>query len=349
MRPGPVFVVPEQRAPSGGATYNAEVVAALRSRGVDAVTRVVPGGWPDADRIGHEALTAALAEIPRDRSIVLDGLVGSVCATEIRAARARGASIALLVHLPLPAETGLSDDDRRRLAAAEAEAVAAASTVLATSHWAADSVGDRYERAVTPVLPGAVRRPLAEGSDPPRLLMLGSLTTRKNHLVVLRALADLTDLPWSLDLVGPDGDATPPIRSMLENEAVPRDRVQVSGALTGTALEEVWHRTDLLLLPSLAETFGLVVTEALAHGLPAMVSAGTGAVEALSGGRTDDPPGCSLDPRDPLGWASALREWLTDDALRRRWSTAARERRAALRTWDDAAIDLLRTLDTVAR
>ena len=55
------------------------------------------------------------------------------------------------------------------------------------------------------------------------------------------------------------------------------------GPLEGAALARQWARTDLLLLPSTTETYGMVVTEALAHGVPAVVAAGTGAVEALDG------------------------------------------------------------------
>ena len=55
------------------------------------------------------------------------------------------------------------------------------------------------------------------------------------------------------------------------------------GALTGARLDAVWAATDLLLLTSASETFGMVVTEALARGIPAVVTGGTGAVEALLG------------------------------------------------------------------
>ena len=67
-----------------------------------------------------------------------------------------------------------------------------------------------------------------------------------------------------------------------------RDRIRVTGALTGSALDQRWDAADLLVLPSRVETYGLVVTEALARGIPAIVSAGTGAVEALQQGATTD-------------------------------------------------------------
>ena len=57
----------------------------------------------------------------------------------------------------------------------------------------------------------------------------------------------------------------------------------VPGVLVGQALDQQWDIADLLVLTSRIETYGLVVVEALARGIPAVVSADTGAVEALQG------------------------------------------------------------------
>lgn len=377
MRPGLVFLVPEQTTPSGGATYNAAVVDALRSAGVDVALQPVGGDWPEADDAARTALERALGAVPRGDVAVLDGLIGSACAPQVAAAVAAGRRVALLVHLPLPAETGLDPARAERLAAAERDAVAAASVVLATSRWAADDVRRRYGVTAVPVLPGATPRPLARGSEPPHLLMLGSLTPRKNHAPVVRALGGLADLPWTLSVVGADGPASAAVDEAIAAAGL-GDRVTRAGALTGEALEAVWDRTDLLLLPSLAETFGLVVTEALAHGVPALVAAGTGAEEALAGDAaplvqagsaggapTDgaapgvlvgaartasaEPPaplpGAVLDPRDAAAWADCVRDWITDPDVRSRWSARARARRETLRPWSATAADLLAALD----
>ena len=63
-----------------------------------------------------------------------------------------------------------------------------------------------------------------------------------------------------------------------------RDRIRIPGELRGGALEAEWAAADLSLLISRAETFGLVVTESIARGVPVVVRAGTGAVEALAAG-----------------------------------------------------------------
>ena len=121
-------------------------------------------------------------------------------------------------------------------------------------------------------------------SRPPRLTCLASLTPRKNQGLLLEALAPLTALGWTLDLVGPEGgpEHVRTLRAAVRDLPDP-GRVRCPGPLEGAALARQWARTDLLLLPSTTETYGMVVTEALAHGVPAVVAAGTGAVEALDG------------------------------------------------------------------
>ncbi|WCI07489.1 glycosyltransferase [Arthrobacter sp. OVS8] len=91
------------------------------------------------------------------------------------------------------------------------------------------------------------------------------------------------------------------------------------GELRGGELEAEWAAADLSLLISRAETFGLVVTESIARGVPVVVRAGTGAVEALAAGTPGptprrrtiqppcrEPPSSSARTRLPRGGAAAL-------------------------------------------
>ena len=79
------------------------------------------------------------------------------------------------------------------------------------------------------------------------------------------------------------------------------------GALVGSALDQKWEAADLLVLPSRTETYGLVVVEALARGIPAVVTAGTGAIEALQQGATKHSaatPGTSVPAGDSTSLAA---------------------------------------------
>ncbi|WP_258935252.1 glycosyltransferase [Nesterenkonia pannonica] len=134
---------------------------------------------------------------------------------------------------------------------------------------------------------GAARRRCScarDGLRPPKILFLGSLSPRKNPLLLLRALEPLADLEWQLQITGPAGSDPSYAEALSAAARRLSGRVSVTGPLQGHALESAWESADLLTLPSLAETYGMVVTEAIAHGVPAVVGAGTGAVEALASG-----------------------------------------------------------------
>ncbi|MFI7744121.1 glycosyltransferase family 4 protein [Kocuria rhizosphaericola] len=348
-RAGIDVVVPDDGGrPTGGSLYDRRLVAALGVLGRPARLVPVAGDWPAPDGAARVRLRRALGGPAPGRAVVLDGLMGCADPETVDDAVRSGVPVHLLVHLPLPAETGLDPAATRELARREAAALAAATGVLVPSDWAARDLRRRYGTAGAVVAePGAGRGPVAAGSSPPRLLCLASLTPRKNQRLLLRALAPLAGLGWTLDLVGPAGDPrhVRELRAAVLGLPEP-GRVRCHGPLEGAALARQWARTDLLLLPSTAETYGMVVTEALAHGVPAVVAAGTGAVEALDGTPRHGPAagaraGAALDPADPSAWTSVLRDWLTDPALRAQWRTAALARREHLRSWEDTARDVL--------
>jgi glycosyltransferase involved in cell wall biosynthesis len=342
------LVVPARRGgPSGGDVYDARLAGAWEAAFGRVEVLALPGSWPRPGQGEREALRRALGT---SGTVVLDGLVGSACPDEVAVAVAAGARVVLLVHLPLPAEAGLPREEADRLAALESRTVRAASDVLATSRWAAADLTRRYGRTdVLVAEPGAERGPVAAGSAPPHLLVLGALTRVKNHAVLVPALEAVSDLPWRATFAGPAG-AQPAVARDVEcalTAAGLAARVALPGVVTGEDLGALWARTDLLLVPSLVETYGLVVTEALARGVPGVVAAGTGAVEALTGRPgppAGDAPGTAVPATDPAAWARVLRSWLTDAERRSAWRAAARARREQLRTGADTAADLRRGL-----
>ena len=106
----------------------------------------------------------------------------------------------------------------------------------------------------------------------------------------------------------------------------------MSGTRTGAALRLEYADADLLVVPSRAETYGMVVAEALAAGVPVVATSVGGIPEAL--GRTPaGVPGLLVPPDDSAALAAALARWLTDAGLRRRLRGAALSRREGLPDW----------------
>ena len=115
------------------------------------------------------------------------------------------------------------------------------------------------------------------------------------------------------------------------------DRVEFVGPRTGADLDRSYAAADLVVLASRAETYGMVVIEGLARGLPVIATEVGGVSEALGHGADGIRPGLLVAPEDPAALAAALREWLGDAELRGRLRRAARERRESLPGWSTTA------------
>jgi glycosyltransferase involved in cell wall biosynthesis len=345
------LVVPDRSrlTPSGGDRYDATVAEHWARRGTPIETKAVPGAWPDPTGEDLRRLAAVL----RTRSavagsepgaVLLDGLVGCA-APDVVAGCAAERPTAILVHSLLSEGAGAVGRRARELEAREARSLAAAHAVIVTSQWARLKVERRYGLTATVAPPGVERAPAAEGTgDPPQLLTLAAVTALKNHALLLAAFEPLVHLPWVAVLAGPQPD--PALARSLRTDAARRglaDRVTWPGPLLGDQLDRTWHATDLLVHPSRSETYGMVVSEAHARGIPTIVGARTGAEETLRG--RDLPvsqhprsaavlPGAAVDTGAATHLTRTLEEWLTDPGLRADWRRAALHRRSELPGWD---------------
>src|SRR5262249_33576621 len=111
------------------------------------------------------------------------------------------------------------------------------------------------------------------------------------------------------------------------------DRIRFVGPRTGRDLEQSYAEADLLVLASRGETYGMVVTEALARGIPVLSTTAKGLPEALGRAPDGSLPGILVSPDDPDALADALRLWLAESNLRRRLTLAAYRRRTTLTPW----------------
>lgn len=345
------FVTWDRDIPTGGNVYNQNVVAELRGLNVQVRLHMLPGAWPEGNASTHAQLARALQQAPTS---LVDGILACGAPDVIAAAVDSGHVIIILLHLPISDELGLEPSRRERYAALEARAIQVASGVLSTSRWSAAQLSRRFGRrdvgiAIPGVRPAAVA-PGSQQTEHPRFLTLASLTPTKDQLSVVRALAQVAELAWTAALVGSDR-AAPNYADQVRGEiaaAVLGERIAVPGMLAGDALDREWDATDLLIVPSRTETYGLVIGEALARGIPAVVPAGTGAVEALHQGMTshsDAVPGTTVPPADPQSLAALLRSWLTDAPLRHAWRQAALAQRDTLPGWQQTAAAVLAYLE----
>ncbi|GHG59508.1 glycosyl transferase [Sinomonas cellulolyticus] len=352
---------------SGGTVYNKALLTELHRLGVPARETTVSGEWPVGSTADRARLARALdpkgSGEAAPESILVDGLIALGAPDEVRAGAhacaESGTVLGILVHMLLTDAPGLAPARRARLAGLERDALEAAPAVVVPSEFAARRLAQRYGTRADVASPGVVRVPAAGGSiaegKPPHLLCLAALLPGKGQLRLVRSLGALRGEPWTLTLAGHD-DADPAYARRLAAEAERlgiADRVDLPGELRGPALAAEWERTDLTVLASESETFGLSVAESLARGVPAIVGAGTGATEALAlslagglgpaGTAAEPAPAGSDEPAaDPL--TAELAQWLGLGGVRARWRAAARAARPLLPGWEATARAVVRAM-----
>jgi glycosyltransferase involved in cell wall biosynthesis len=111
------------------------------------------------------------------------------------------------------------------------------------------------------------RQPSASGAL--RLIVLARLVPQKGIDQLLRAMSK-TSASARLDVYG-DGPGLGRLRAMARDLGL-EDRVEFHGFAPPERQGEIFARSDLLVLPSVWESFGMVVLEALAHGVPVLAS-----------------------------------------------------------------------------
>lgn len=337
------------RYSSGGNVYNARLVAGLQELGAEVDVIAVEGNWPAASARERRRLGTLIGAWESDRGpgpavVILDGLVAVGAPDELELAATSGQQTWVLVHMPVAETSGAAALEN------EARALRAASGVICTSTWAASVLAERGLPQARVALPGVVAAAQAAGSMPPHLAVVAALLPNKDQLLAVEALAQLKDVEWTASFVGSDRADPAYAQELLAAVTAHglQGRVRLTGELAGAALEAEWARTDLSLLLSRAEAFGMVVTESLAHGIPVLVRAGTGAVEALDMGglamADGGPrlPGAALTlpaggRESPGLLAGVLRRWLEDPAVREGWRAAAMEARTGLPEWSGTA------------
>jgi glycosyltransferase involved in cell wall biosynthesis len=284
-----------------------------------------------------------------DAAVVLvDGLVASAAA-EVLVPAAGRLRLCVLVHLPLGATT---EDGSVR--AGERTVLRAAAAVVTTSDWSRRWLLTTYGLAADRVHvaePGVDPSPLVPGTaSGGRLLCVAAVTPGKGHDVLVAALAEVRDLSVCCVCVGSlerDPGFVDRLRHQVRDTGI-ADRVHLVGPRDGAELAASYATADLLVLASRFETYGMVVTEALAHGLPVLVSE-TGGLPGTLGRLPDGRrPGLLVPPGDPAALAEALRRWLGDGDLRESLREAARARRTTLSGWDRTGRRISRVLAGVA-
>jgi len=328
--------------PTGGNIYNRRVIAGLRQRESVEVVSWSPdeSDSPDLER-------------PDADVIVVDSLLLRH-KEPLRALRSAhpAATLVLLAHYlhcidPNERDTPAADTERVLLPLFDG--------AVTTSRYAQRALAEAglpEERiaVVPPGLDDAYRAPAPDRSDrsgPPRLLTVASLLPGKGLPALVDGLGTLTDVDWTWTLVG-DDTLDPAFAETLHDrvrDASIADRVTLAGPVPPDAMRAQYDAADVFVLPSRFETCSMATREAMARGLPVVAYAVGGLPDNFGDAVAPDAAAMSnvvsagrlVPPDSPDALIDALRDLLTDPALRTRMGQAARERSRSFPGWGRVA------------
>jgi len=346
---GIAFAIPgDLSLPTGGYAYDRRLLAEWAAMGVAARHVALPGGFPAPSETDLAETGRAILSQPPDSVLLIDGLAYGAFPESIAAGLA--GRIVALVHHPLGLETGLSPERAADLVRRETAALRHAAAVVVTSETTRRLLVADFAvpaERITVAEPGVDPAPRALGSpgETVSLLAVGSIVPRKGYEVLVAALAGLKDRPWRLTIVGA-ADRAPETAAALAAQIAAEglsERIDLTGAADAATLDAAYARADLFVMPSLFEGYGMVLTEALARGLPILCTTGGAAAETAP-----DVAALKVPPGDVTALRAGLARLLGDADERQRRSEAAWHAAGALPRWRQTATIVAQTCAKVS-
>ncbi len=337
-----IFVVPGSLAiRTGGYAYDRKIIENLRKSGWSVEAIELGGGFPNPNQKTLAKTEKLISNIPDGALVIVDGLAFGVL-PEIAAREHLRLKLVALVHHPLADETGLGDEQRTDLRRSEMRALDFAHHVVVTSNFTRRRLVEYGvdEKKITAVEPGVDAAQLSKGREgaaqdtPMQMLCPASYIPRKGHANLLRALSELKELPWKLICAGNtklDRRCHTEICALREAAGL-KNQVELRDEVNDGELDRLYSASDLVVLASHYEGFGMVVTEAVARGLPVITTTGGALAETLPHGA-----GLASPPGDINALKNNLTCVLTDEAAYARLLEGARIARGSLRTWSEAS------------
>ncbi len=341
---------------SGGYLYDRQLVASLRSRGVEVEIISLP--WRDYLRHLGDNLSARLLErlagldvdvllqdeLNHPSLFWLNERLRQRLRQRLRALGTPFPLVAIVHHLRC-SEIHPAWENRlyRRIERRYLRSVDAFIYNSQATRATVESVA-----AVSPDCPCLVAYPAGDRFDPDiqndeisqrallpgplRLLFLGNVIPRKGLHTLLQALRTLPGEAWRLSVAGSldlDPDYVHSVRRQAE-EAGLMGRIAFLGYLPDGELPPLLRSHQLLVVPSSYEGLGIVYLEGMGFGLPAIATAGGGAVEVVTHGRD----GFLVSPDNMGKLAHHIGELWRNRQELRHMSLAARARYLRHPTWE---------------
>lgn len=174
----------------------------------------------------------------------------------------------------------------------------------------------------------------------PYVLAVGTVQPRKNYQMLIRAFRPVAmQLPYNLVFAGGKGWLDEEMKSEVERQGL-KERVRFTGFVADEDLPALYCGASMLVFPSLYEGFGLPVLEAMACGLPCIIS------DASSLPEVGGDAAIQLPPTNETMWAEAMLGLLTDENKQAEMIEAGFSQVRSF-SWNKAARELMQVYNSL--
>lgn len=353
-----VLLAPKSNSISGGYIYNRSITAEMPENRF--MYLQLPAQETSVQSFG----------VPSDATLLLDSLYFSspdwVVSLKSHS-HSSNTSLAMLVHYLPSLDPTLPPAVAKELQKAETTCLSCCTQAVVTSYYMKSVLAQRaaLEPALQTGLSLSVAQPGLNAPDsttnePPaaenealwpeaalRLLTVANWTAAKNHRFLLPVLSDIDHLPWSWEIVGQADQSNTLIdqfRQTARHYGL-ANRIRIEAQISPAEVLRRMQQADLFLYPSRFESYGMVVAEALAAGLPTIANRTGGIPEIV--GDTEAAILCTTEQTATArgDWGRAIRLLMDDRHTRTRLSRAAVDRARDLPSWSDTAATILAALE----
>ena len=333
---------------TGGYYYLTRILAELSKVGWSGTPLSLGKYFPNPSSTTLTNAEKLLSTQPTEIPILADCLAWGVmdrCAQNLSSSH----KIIPLVHHPLCLETGLSQTESNTLFEKEQEVLSVSQKIITTSHDTSKCLQDMFHIPKSKIFvatPGTDQAKQANGrqEDKIGLIAVGSVTPRKGYDRLVKILKKLEHLPWQLEIIGDDTLDPKYTESIIKQiyELGLTNRISLWGALPRAELNKFYDQSDIFVLATLYEGYGMAFTEAMVRGLP-IIATGKGAVAST----IPKEAGIVVETNDLTRFTSALSILLTDSNQRELYGKGAFEAGKKLPSWISTAENIAAVLNSV--
>ncbi len=345
-----LFVIPgDINLPTGGYRYDREIINAWKTTGVDIKLISINGNYPFPSEAEKQDAIAQVDTFPKADIAVVDGLLGGISPGFLQKL-CKIMPVVALIHHPLCLENGLDEATAQSLKQSEKQGLEFISNIITTSPTTSKTVAELFgfnTDKIHTVLPGVDRSATSTGNDDRtiNLLCVGSVIKRKGHKDLLLALSKLTHLDWRLDCIGStnfDKILFDELQMIIKQEKL-TGKIKFHGGVTEEALEKACSKTDVFVLPSLFEGYGMAYAEAIVRGIPVIGTIAGAIPETV-------PENCGIlvKPSDVSSLANALETMISNETLRAQYKNNAIVEEPNFPTWKNSAKQFVEILKDVS-